>query len=125
MANILIVDDEYMTIEMLRTFLRIIGHSSMDALTGQQVRERLAVEQPDAILLDIMLPDISGIELCRELRANVSTADIPILMISAQAPPMIEAARGAGASAYLAKPITLTTLKNALAEAGISASAVG
>jgi CheY-like chemotaxis protein len=124
MATILIVDDEYMTVEMLRTFLKIIGHASIEALTARQVWDRLSGETPDAILLDIMMPDVNGIELCRDLRANELTARTPILMISAHAPPMLEAARDAGANAYLIKPITLTTLKNALSEVGVTVGTV-
>ena len=119
MAKILIVDDEHMTTEMLSTFLRIIGHESVDAYSSKQAWDKLAYEQPDAILLDIMLPDVNGLDMCRQLRKNASTAHLPIIMISAYAPPLTKEADEAGANAYLVKPINLQNLKNTLISVGI------
>ncbi|MEP7292366.1 MAG: response regulator [Chloroflexota bacterium] len=119
MAKILIVDDEHLTTEMLGTFLKIIGHESIEALNCQQAWDKLAYESPDGILLDIMLPDMNGLEMCRQLRANPPTASLPIIMISAYAPPLIKEATEAGANAYLAKPINIMGLKNALINVGI------
>jgi DNA-binding response OmpR family regulator len=119
MAKILIVDDEHLTTEMLSTFLRIIGHESIEAFSSRQAWDKLSYEEPDAILLDIMLPDVSGIDMCRQLRENVATAHLPIIMISAHAPPMLKEADEAGANAYLVKPINLQNLKNTLISVGI------
>ena len=83
MAKILIVDDEYMTIEMLTTFLGLIGHQAVGALSGRQTWDKLAYEEPDLILLDIMLPDDNGLNICRKLRLNAATEKTPIIMISA------------------------------------------
>lgn len=121
MARILIVDDEYLTVEMLSTFLGLIGHEGIGAHSVRQARDKLAFTEPDAMLLDIMLPDTNGLELCRELRAEAHTASLPIIMISAHAPPMIKEAEAAGATGYLAKPINLEKLKNALQRAGVNA----
>lgn len=120
MAKILIVDDEHLTTEMLSTFLRIIGHESMEAFTVAQGWEKIGIEMPDAILLDIMLPDVSGLVMCRQLRANPQTAHLPIVMISAHMPPKTEEAKAAGASAYMAKPINLRSLKATLVDVGIN-----
>ena len=122
MAKILIVDDEHLTTEMLSTFLRIIGHDSEEAFSCKQARDKLAYVNPDVILLDIMLPDQNGLELCRELRHNPSTSSIPIFMISAHAPPMTREADSAGANGYLVKPINLANLKNALATVGVASA---
>jgi CheY-like chemotaxis protein len=119
MARILIVDDEYLTVEMLSTFLGLIGHEGVGAHSVRQARDRLAYVEPDAILLDIMLPDTNGLDLCRELRLDPKLLQLPIIMISAHAPPMLAEAAEAGASGYLAKPINLEKLKNALAKAGV------
>jgi len=121
MAKILIVDDEHLTTEMLGTFLRIIGHESVEAFTCKQAWDKLAYETLDAILLDIMLPDVNGLEMCRQLRKNPATVNLPIIMISAYAPPLTKEADEAGANAYLMKPINLQSLKNSLASIGISA----
>ena len=81
----------------------------------------MAYEEPDAILLDIMLPDVNGLDMCRQLRSNPATAKLPIIMISAHAPPMFREADEAGATAYLVKPINLQNLKTTLANIGIGA----
>ncbi len=120
MAKILIVDDEHLTVEMLSTFLNLIGHESIGALSGRQTWDKLAFEEPDAVLLDIMLPDGNGLEICRMMRSKPNMATLPIIIISAHAPPMIQEATAAGASGYLAKPIQLPALKAKLAEVGIS-----
>jgi CheY-like chemotaxis protein len=119
MAKILIVDDEQLTIDMLTAFLGLIGHQAIGALSGRQAWDKLAYEEPAAILLDIMLPDTNGIDICRELRKNGHTSRVPIIMISAHAPPMIKEADAAGANAYLPKPIKLDALKAALANVGV------
>ena len=120
MAKILVVDDEHMTSEMLSTFLRLLGHEAIEAYNGKQALEKLAYTEPTAILLDIMLPDVNGIDLCRQLRADPATAHLPIIIISAHAPPMIQQAEEAGANGYLAKPISLQSLKTALLKAGVT-----
>jgi DNA-binding response OmpR family regulator len=119
MAKILIVDDEHLTIEMLSTFLGLIGHQSIGALSNRQTWDKLAYEEPDAVLLDIMLPDGNGLEICRKLRAGDSTKHLPIIMISAHFPPMTREATEAGANGYLTKPIKLDALKKALFDVGV------
>ncbi len=119
MAKILIVDDERLILEMLSAFVRIMGHEPVDAISSRQARERLAQIQPDVMLLDIMLPDTNGIDLCRELRQEAATAELPIIIISAHAPPKIREAEEAGATAYLSKPVNLQSLRAALSNIGI------
>jgi CheY-like chemotaxis protein len=119
MAKILIVDDEPLIIDMLSIFLGLMGHQTIGALSGRQTWDKLAYEEPDVILLDIMLPDDNGLEICRKLREKEATRHLPIIMISAYAPPLTKQAVEAGANGYLQKPVKLDALQNALAEAGI------
>ncbi|RMF78507.1 MAG: response regulator [Chloroflexi bacterium] len=119
MAKILVVDDEPLTIDMLTAYLDLLGHESVGALSGRQTWDILAYQKPDLILLDIMLPDTSGIDICREMRTKPEWADVPIVMISAHSPPMIEEATQAGANDYLKKPINLNNLKDSLKRNGI------
>lgn len=119
MARILVVDDEHLTTEMLRTFLGIMGHEAVEAHSGKQMYDRLAYETFDAILLDIMLPDVNGIDLCKSLRAEPNTMKIPIIMISAYIPPLLDDATRAGADGYLVKPVNLGSLREMLTEVGV------
>jgi CheY-like chemotaxis protein len=119
MARILIVDDEHLTIEMLSTFLSASGHEPIGALSARQTWDKLAYLEPDAILLDIMLPDMNGLEICRDLRNNESTRNLPIIMISAADPPLIREAETVGATGYLQKPIKLNVLMQTLAKHGV------
>ena len=120
MAKILIVDDEPLTVEMLSTFLNLSGHDPVGALSCSQTWDKLAYEEPDAILLDIMLPDGNGLEICKELRAKEKWAAIPVIMISAHSPPMTAEATAAGANGYLMKPIKLDTLLTALRDVNVT-----
>lgn len=120
MAQILIVDDEPLTVEMLSTFLNLIGHEPVGALSTNQTWDRLAYVEPDAILLDIMLPDGNGLDICKQLRADERWTDIPVIIISAHSPPRTAEAKQVGANGYLEKPIKLDALKSALREVGIS-----
>ena len=81
--------------------------------------ELISRTKPDLVLLDIMLPDDSGLEICRKMRLNDATRTVPIIMISAHFPPMTEEATKAGATGYLMKPIKLDMLKAAIANAGV------
>jgi DNA-binding response OmpR family regulator len=121
MATILIIDDEPLTTEMLATFIRLFGHEAVEAYTCADARVRLGYIEPALILLDIMLPDMSGIDFCRELRAQPRFAEVPILMISATTPPRIEESQAAGATDYLVKPVTLHTVRSALNRMGLKA----
>lgn len=114
MAKILIVDDEPLTVDMLSTFLNMIGHQPVGAFSNSQTWDKLAYEVPDAVLLDIMLPDGNGLEICKQLRADPRWANLPIIMISAHTPPMTDEATAAGANGYLVKPIKLDALREML-----------
>ncbi|MDZ4770696.1 MAG: response regulator [Chloroflexota bacterium] len=120
MAQILIIDDEYLTTEMLAAFLDLIGHQATEAHSGQEMWSKLHYMQPDVILLDVMLPDANGLDLCAKLRANAPTARVPIIIISAQAPPLNHEAKDVGADAYLVKPISLQALRDILASVGVT-----
>jgi CheY-like chemotaxis protein len=119
MAKVLVVDDEQLTVDMLCTFLKLIGHETVSAMSGRQTWDRLAYEEPDAVLLDIMLPDDNGLDICRRMRADEKTRSVPIIVISAHSPKMDREAAEVGATGYLQKPIRLPDLKSVLESAGI------
>ncbi|MGM0424889.1 MAG: PP2C family protein-serine/threonine phosphatase [Thermodesulfobacteriota bacterium] len=81
--NILIIDDEQINAKMLQAILRRAGYQASWAQDGSQAREMARELQPDLILLDIMMPEESGFQVCSSLKKDPNTADIPIIFISA------------------------------------------
>jgi len=83
--RILVVDDEPDTVELIEYNLRNAGFEVLIAYNGQEALQRARREQPDLIVLDLMLPEIDGLDVCKALRRDPMTADIPILMCTARA----------------------------------------
>jgi len=107
MANkrILLADDEEDIKTVISMFLRSQGYDVVTAFDGLDTLEKVRTERPDLILLDIMMPVLDGYEVCKRLKEDAATADIPILILSAAA--HIESVnRGlrAGAKDYIVKP---------------------
>jgi DNA-binding response OmpR family regulator len=110
MPKLLVVDDEPLTVEMLETFLKLNGYETVAVLNGADALLMVQVEMPDAVLLDLQLPDLNGIEVCRKLRAG-AYAQLPVIMITAHgSPEMRRRALEAGANAYFTKPIRFPDL---------------
>jgi two-component system phosphate regulon response regulator PhoB len=107
MAHILIVDDETDLASLVEFNLQQAGLETSVALTGEQALELAKARVPDIVLLDLMLPDISGKEVCRRLRAEPGTRNVPIVMLTARGE---EADRiegfEVGADDYVTKPFS-------------------
>lgn len=119
LKRILVVDDEPNIIELIRMNLSKSGFVIIPALTGQQALEEAGKQRPDLILLDIMLPDIDGLEVLRLLRTNAKTSEIPVIMLTARSQETDKViGLGMGADDYMTKPFGLRELearvKNAL-----------
>lgn len=111
MSKVLIVDDEWMTLNLLRMMLERAGFEVIEAGNGLDALKRVDELLPDVIVLDVMMPELDGYEVCRRLRARPDTADLPILMLSAKTQPeAAEEGMRAGATRYLPKPITFEDL---------------
>jgi two-component system phosphate regulon response regulator PhoB len=110
-AKVLIVEDEAPLAEMLRYNLEAEGFRVSHAETGEEAEIIVAEECPDLVVLDWMLPTVSGIELCRRLRARSETRSIPILMLTARGEES-DRIRGLsiGADDYVVKPFSLPEL---------------
>ncbi len=106
--QILIVDDEPAVTDLLVYNLRKANFSVLTAATGREALEMAHQAQPDLILLDLMLPEIDGLEVCRELR---KTSSVPIIMITARAEE-IDRVVGLelGADDYVSKPFSVREL---------------
>jgi two-component system phosphate regulon response regulator PhoB len=110
-AHILIVEDERALVELLQYNFERSGYRVSVAYDGEQALAIIADERPDLVLLDWMLPLTSGIEVCRQLRRQPQTANLPIIMLTARGEEG-DRIRGldAGADDYIAKPFSPTEL---------------
>jgi CheY-like chemotaxis protein/serine phosphatase RsbU (regulator of sigma subunit) len=104
-ATILVVDDSEANRYLLASWLRRDGHAVIEAATGREALDRLT--GIDLVVLDVRLPDLSGIEVCERIKSDPVTAAIPVLQISAVDIDVSDRARGLqlGADAYLAEPL--------------------
>ncbi|HKA13451.1 MAG TPA: response regulator [Myxococcota bacterium] len=105
--RILVVDDEPDLLELVRVNLSQAGFEVETAETGRQALERVRRAAPDLLILDLMLPDLSGTEVCRHLRADTSLGEIPIIMLTARADE-VDRVVGLeiGADDYVTKPFS-------------------
>jgi two-component system, cell cycle response regulator DivK len=107
-GRVLVVDDHDLNLKLLERLLEIEGHKVRAADSLAAAERALAEEAPSMILLDLNLPDGSGLDLTRKLKAEPSTASIPIVACTAAVMPSDEdRARAAGCDAFIAKPIDL------------------
>ena len=108
---IVIIEDETATLQVLDLFLGIKGFKPVPAQTGGAGLKAIAEKKPNAVILDLMLPDIDGYEVCRQLRASKETASLPIIMLSARVHrDDVKRGYAAGATRYLKKPVDLDML---------------
>ena len=108
MRTILIVEDEAPLRELLADLIEDAGYRAQQAIHGREALALVEQERPDLVLSDVMMPVLSGAELCRILKAQPSTASIPVILMSAAGP---ELADGAGADAFVDKPFHLDELE--------------
>jgi two-component system, OmpR family, phosphate regulon response regulator PhoB len=108
---VLVVEDEAPLVTMLRYNLEKQGFRVEEAGDGQEALTRIAEIQPDLVLLDWMLPVMSGIEVCRQIRRKATTRDLPVIMVTARTEDQ-DAVRGlnTGADDYITKPFNIEAL---------------
>src|SRR5437870_10563865 len=110
-ARILIAEDNPQGAELLDAYLGESGWEVATALDGEETLQKVRDWRPDLILLDIMMPKISGFEVCKRLKADAATRDIAVLMITAlDQPSDIDRALEAGTDEFLSKPINKNEL---------------
>lgn len=106
MERILVVDDEIGALTLIGIMLERGGFEVLKAKDAHAALNLLEQETPDLIILDVMMPGMDGIELCRSIRAREATADTPLLMLSARGDAdSVMRGMEAGATDYLPKPI--------------------
>jgi two-component system, cell cycle response regulator DivK len=117
MAKILIVDDNADVREVLQCQLKMLGYLVISAENGYVAIEKAIAEQPDLILMDIMMPEMDGWQASRAVRANPDTKDIPILAATAMCRRAdLNACLQAGCNGYIVKPFTMMELQRKIGE---------
>lgn len=103
--KILIVEDEESLLKLESILLTTKGYLVQGAATGLAALEAVAVEPPDLILLDIMLPELDGFEVCKRIKENPETRHIPIIFLTAKKTPEdLARSEEVGGSQYITKP---------------------
>lgn len=104
-ATILLVDDLKANLKLLTYILKAEGYHTSLAVSGKEALEKLTIFQPDLILLDLMMPDLNGLEVCKTIKANPRWQHIPIIFLTAsQEEHHLLEAFEMGASDYVTKP---------------------
>ena len=124
--KIVIVEDEPDAANLFEEMLRIDNYDVIKTHSGGGALAVLQTERPDAVLLDIMMPDISGIDVLRFMRREPGLMHIPVVIVSAKALPSdIRTGMEAGATAYLTKPVGLDELRQTVRDVLHAAPASG
>lgn len=104
--RILIVDDVALNLQVLGEMLDQAGYEVTAALSGRQALEAVQNDKPDLILLDVMMPDLDGFEVCRELKRDLATSEIPVIFLTARTETdAVVKGFAIGAVDYVTKPV--------------------
>ncbi len=115
--SVLVVDDDNEIRHMLCMLLQLTGYETEEAVDGVDARSKVRQNQPDIIILDVMMPKMDGITLCKLLRAEEATARLPIIMLSGKMNgDAIAEGLQAGADRYLTKPTGLDVLTDTISD---------
>lgn len=114
MPKILIVDDEPLTVEMFETFLKIQRYETFGAFSGTQGLESIKKNRPDLIILDLMMPDLEGFEVCKRLRTDpeyAAHATTPVIIVTARSDNTARIrSKDVGCDVFMVKPVRLPEL---------------
>jgi two-component system, OmpR family, alkaline phosphatase synthesis response regulator PhoP len=107
MTKVLIVDDEPDIVDIIQILLKKKGYDAFAAYNAKQCFEILKNERPDIVLLDIMMPDVDGLEICNDIKNNDETRDIPVVMVTVKSAEedIKKSFKEAMCDGYIIKPI--------------------
>jgi len=110
-AKVLVVDDTPHNVKLLADLLAVKGYAVATAVNGEEALVKVVSEKPDLVLLDVMMPGLSGYDVCRRIRADAQTALLPVVLVTSLDPQQ-ERVKGieAGADDFLSKPINQAEL---------------
>jgi len=105
--KILIIDDVYSELQLMQNVLAPLGYEIITAMTGEEGEKKIHDENPDVVVLDVILPDKNGFQVCRDVKANDMTKDIPIILVSSKDQDSDRFwGKKQGADDYLTKPFS-------------------
>jgi two-component system phosphate regulon response regulator PhoB len=121
--TVLIIEDEADAAELFAEMMRVSGFHVLKTTNSAPALSMMAAEKPDVVILDIMMPETSGLDILRQMRRDPGLAGVPVVVVSAKSMPAdIKNGMEAGASTYLTKPVGFLELKDAVEKAmGIQA----
>ena len=118
LKTVLIIEDEEDAADMFAEMMRVSGYRVLKTSSSTPALTMMTDEKPDVVILDIMMPEISGLEILRQMRRDPMLASIPVVVVSAKSLPAdIKIGMEAGASMYLTKPVGFSELKEAIERA--------
>jgi len=121
--RVLVIEDEPNISEAIRYILQRDGWETILLATGDGALEAVAARDPGLVILDVMLPGVSGLEILRALRAQPGTADLPVILLTAKGSAQVrDTALEAGASLFMAKPFANSDLLAAVRQLAGAAS---
>jgi DNA-binding response OmpR family regulator len=113
--TVLIIEDEEDAAELFAEMMRLSGFRVIKTSKSQTAIAIMTRDKPDLVLLDIMMPEISGLDILRQMRSEPDLSGIPVIVLSAKGMPAdIKDGMEAGASIYLTKPVGFQELKDAV-----------
>ena len=113
--TVIVVEDEPDAAELFAEMMRVSGFRVLKTYSSTPAISLIAKELPDVVILDIMMPDISGLEVLRFMRRETQLRDTPVIVVSARSMPSdIQEGLEAGATIYLTKPVGYLDLKQAV-----------
>lgn len=115
---VMVVDDEQDTAEMMAEMARLSGYQPILVTGGNSAIQMITKEKPDVVVLDVMMPGVSGLDVLRFMRRDPRLRSIPVILISARDRiEDVQAGMEAGASVYLIKPVAFSDFQGALRQA--------
>lgn len=116
-TRVLVVDDERDTLNLLKTILEISGYEPITTLNSADAIQLAEDTKPDVALLDVMMPNLDGFELCKMMRANEATRHIPVIFVTAYSALDLEDRRvEVGADLVISKPVSMDKLTSAISK---------
>lgn len=116
--TVLIIEDEADAAELFAEMMRVSGFRVLKTTSSKPALSLISTEKPDIVILDIMMPEVSGLDILRQMRQEPEIAEIPVVVVSAKSMPAdIRIGMEAGASTYLTKPVGFLELKEAVERA--------